>query len=117
MSDNQRERLRWVERQVLACAPIALRYFRSSRLRVVRKPDQSPVTQADRRIEERLRRAMARAFPGETIVGEEFGRQGSDPSTFWTIDPIDGTRAFSRGLPSWGILIGRVECGQATLGL
>ncbi len=117
MSNDQQQRLRWVERQVLACAPIALRYFRSSRLQVSRKADQSPVTQADRRIEERLRRAMARAFPGETIVGEEFGQQGSDASTFWTIDPIDGTRAFSRGLPSWGILIGRVERGRATLGV
>lgn len=116
MPGSQRALLRWVEREVLRCAPMALRYFRSSSLRVERKRDQSPVTQADRRIEERLRRALERACPGESILGEEFGRTGAG-ETYWTIDPIDGTRAFSRGLPSWGILVGRVERGRATLGL
>lgn len=114
---NQRALLRWVERQVRSCRPIALRYFRSPSLRVERKSDRSPVTVADRLIEERLRTALRRAFPGETLLGEEFGRSGRDGSTFWTIDPIDGTRAFSRGLPSWGIMVGRVERGQPTLGL
>ena len=106
-----------VEREVRACRPIALKYFRSSTLRVERKADRSPVTAADRAIEERLRRALRRAFPGEPIVGEEFGRSGRAGSTYWTIDPIDGTRAFSMGLPSWGILVGRVERGKAVLGV
>lgn len=109
--------LMWVEREVRRCRPIALRDFRSSRLRVERKPDRSPVTRADRAIEERLRAALSRAFPGEPILGEEFGFSGGTGSTYWTIDPIDGTRAFSVGLPSWGILVGRVEQGRATLGL
>ena len=117
MSRNQRTLLTWVEREVHQCRPIALRYFRSSSLRVERKPDRSPVTMADRAIEMRLRRSIERTFPGEGILGEEFGRSGSSGSTYWTIDPIDGTRAFSRGLPSWGIMVGRVERGQATLGL
>lgn len=115
---NQRALLAWVERQVRACRPLALRHFRSSSLRVERKRDRSPVTIADRLIEERLRRALARAVPGESVVGEEFGRSGAAGSaTYWTIDPIDGTRAFSRGLPSWGIMVGRVERGRPTLGL
>ena len=117
MADH-RTVLAWVERQVRACRPIALRHFRSSSLRVERKADRSPVTIADRAIEERLRKAIARAFPGESVVGEEFGRSGSAGSAaYWTIDPIDGTRAFSRGLPSWGMMVGRVEQGRATLGL
>ena len=116
MSTNQRQLLRWVEREVLRCAPVAMRYFRSTSLRIERKPDRSPVTAADRAVEERLRRAITRAFPGESILGEEFGRSGRG-DTYWTLDPIDGTRAFSRGLPSWGILVGRVEQGRATLGL
>src|SRR3989338_4609596 len=95
MRGSQRTLLRWVEREVARCAPIALRYFRSSGLRVERKRDQSPVTEADRRIEARLRRALKRACPGESILGEEFGRTGTG-ETYWTIDPIDGTRAFSR---------------------
>ena len=109
--------LKTIEREVLACRPTALRYFRSPTLRVERKPDRSPVTQADRAIEERLRRALARHFPGEPIVGEELGSSHRHADTYWTIDPIDGTRAFSRGLPSWGILVGRVERGRSTLGL
>ena len=109
------ERLAWAEAKTAECRRIALRYFRT-RLRVERKSDQSPVTIADRTIEEFLRRELGRAFPGEAIVGEEFGASAHLGSTYWTIDPIDGTRAFSRGLPTWGILIGRVEQGKAVLG-
>ncbi|MDP3703881.1 MAG: inositol monophosphatase family protein, partial [Candidatus Omnitrophota bacterium] len=82
-----------------------------------RKADRSPVTQADRMIEERLRRAIHRRLPGESILGEEFGSSDDLGDTYWTIDPIDGTRAFSSGLPSWGIMVGRVERGRATLGV
>lgn len=117
MSRSQQRMLSWVEEQIRSCRPIALRYFRSSSLRIERKPDRSPVTATDRAIEERLRKAIARTFPGERVVGEEFGTSGRESSTYWTIDPIDGTRAFSRGLPSWGILVGRVERGKATLGV
>jgi histidinol-phosphatase len=110
------ERLPWAEAKLRDCRRIALRYFQT-RLRVERKPDRSPVTIADRKIEEYLRWAIERAFPGEAIVGEEFGSPAQRGSTFWTIDPIDGTRAFSRGLPSWGILLGKVEQGKAVLGV
>ncbi len=112
-----RRLLRWIEREVLRCRPIALRYFHSSRLHVERKPDRSPVTAADRAIEERLRRAIARACPGEPIIGEEFGASGRLGASYWTVDPIDGTRAFSRGLPSWGVMVGRVEQGRPVLGV
>lgn len=115
--NNQRSLLTWVEREARRCRPVALRYFRSPSLRVQRKPDASPVTAADRAIEGQLRRAIERTCPGEPIIGEEFGRTGPPGRTYWTIDPIDGTRAFSRGLPSWGIMIGRVEQGRPTLGV
>jgi histidinol-phosphatase len=94
-----------------------MRYFRSSSLSIERKADRSPVTQADRAIEARLRASIQRRCPGESIVGEEHGRSGGDGASYWTIDPIDGTRAFSRGLPSWGIMVSRVEHGRPTLGL
>lgn len=116
-TSSQADLLSWVERTVRGGRPIALRYFRSSSLRIERKADRSPVTIADRTIEERLRRQLARAFPSDGILGEEFGGSGAATGTYWTIDPIDGTRAFSRGLPSWGILVGRVEHGRATLGV
>ena len=117
MAANQRTLLAWVEREVRACRPLALRYFRSASLRVERKPDRSPVTAADRAVEERLRRALARHCPGETVIGEEFGRSGRSGETFWTVDPIDGTRAFSRGLPTWSILVAKIEGGRPVLGL
>jgi histidinol-phosphatase len=116
MKENERT-LKWVEREVMACRPLALRYFRMPSLRVERKADLSPVTAADRRLEVKLRAAFARAFPGELVVGEEFGGLEKAHGDYWTVDPIDGTRAFSRGLPTWGIMVGRVERGRPTLGV
>ncbi|MBI2885402.1 MAG: hypothetical protein HYY15_04435 [Candidatus Omnitrophica bacterium] len=108
-------RLAWVESELRACRRIALRYFaRPGRIEL--KPDHSPVTMADRTIEERLRRAIQRAFPGEAIIGEEFGASARAPKSYWTIDPIDGTRAFSRGLPTWGMLVSWVQEGRPVLG-
>jgi histidinol-phosphatase len=117
MALSDRALLVSLEREVRRCRPIALRHFGTPHLRVSRKPDRSPVTDADRAVEERLRMALRRLAPGETILGEEFGRSGHDADSYWTIDPIDGTRAYSRGLPSWGIMVGRVERRRATLGL
>lgn len=119
------ERLSWAEDHLQQCRKIALRYF-GTRLRVEAKADQSPVTIADRTIEEYLRRELGRAFPGDAIIGEEFGppaewsgdeagSSAKSPTSYWTIDPIDGTRAFSRGLPSWGILLAHVQRNQPTL--
>ena len=111
------ELLAWAEAQLQECRRIALRHF-GARVRVERKPDRSPVTIADRQIEEWLRRRIGQAFPREAIVGEEFGGSAAarPGGTYWTIDPIDGTRAFSRGLPSWGTELGRVERGRPMLG-
>lgn len=117
MRSTDRRLLSWLDAQVRQARPLALRYFRSSALRVAEKPDRSPVTQADHAVEERLRWALERACPGETIVGEEFGRSGRDLSSYWTIDPIDGTRAFSRGLPTWAMMVGKIERGRPVLGL
>lgn len=110
------ERLAWAEAKVTEASRIALRYYRT-RLRVTQKADRSPVTIADHQVEAFLRRQLARAFPHEPIVGEEFGRSGKAGLTYWTVDPIDGTRAFSKGLPSWGILIAFVEEGRPVLGV
>lgn len=117
VSDPRRvdERLAWAEAKVTEASRLALRYYRT-RLRVTQKADRSPVTIADHQVEAFLRRQLARAFPHEPIIGEEFGSSGKTGSTYWTIDPIDGTRAFSKGLPSWGILISWVERGTPVLG-
>jgi myo-inositol-1(or 4)-monophosphatase len=64
-----------------------------------------PVTAADRAVEEDLRSRLAERFPDHAIMGEEFGLTGEGPFR-WTIDPIDGTRAFITGQPMWGTLLG-----------
>ena len=64
-----------------------------------------PVTDADRAVEAELRRQLEERFPGHEILGEEFGHSGDSPYR-WTIDPIDGTRAFITGHPMWGTLLG-----------
>lgn len=109
------ELMAWVETLLGEGQRIALQSFRQA-MRVQRKADRSPVTAADRRIEERLRWRLERGCPGEGIIGEEFGGSVGSRDAYWVIDPIDGTRAFSRGLPTWGILLARVERGVPTLG-
>ncbi len=64
-----------------------------------------PVTQADRAVEDEIRSGLSRLFPDHAIVGEERGTTGSGEFR-WIIDPIDGTRSFISGLPSWGTLVG-----------
>ncbi|NJD32801.1 MAG: inositol monophosphatase family protein [Gammaproteobacteria bacterium] len=103
---------------VREAGPIALEYFRK-RLRVDDKRHgdyYDPVTDADRRIESSIRESLARTFPGERIAGEEHGSVG-DGSTYWIIDPIDGTRSFISGMPTWGILLGLVVDDRPTLGI
>jgi histidinol-phosphatase len=89
--------------------------FQADDLIVETKPDLSPVTEADRAVEQVLRKRIAEERPGHSVVGEEFG--ADDPGDArWILDPIDGTKNYLRGLPVWATLIalereGRVEVG------
>ncbi|WP_265499804.1 histidinol-phosphatase [Paracoccus beibuensis] len=71
-----------------------------------RPADFDPVTQADRAAETAMRDVLARQRPDDAILGEEFGRSTGTTGLTWILDPIDGTRAFLCGAPSWGVLIG-----------
>lgn len=97
---------------------IALEYFRQPMSVRDKLPGvvYDPVTEADQRIEALIRERLTAQFPGYRIVGEEYGDSGAG-NTYWIIDPIDGTRAFISGMPSWGILLGLVVEGTATIGL
>jgi histidinol phosphatase-like enzyme (inositol monophosphatase family) len=86
----------------------ALAHFRRT-LEVERKPDGSPVTEADRSAERAAREWLARRFPHDTILGEEFGRSAGTSGRTWLLDPVDGTRTFVRGVPLWGSLVAVVE--------
>ena len=98
-----------------AAGAIALRYFRSD-VRVMRKADQTPVTQADQEAEAAIVERLRPAFPDVGFLGEEFGAQGSQ-SRRWIVDPIDGTKNFVRGIPYWATLIALEEEGEVTLGI
>ena len=90
--------------------------FRS--VEVETKADGSPVTEADREAERAIREVLREAYPEHAILGEEGGREGNDQARLcWVIDPIDGTIAFSRGLPLYSTLIALVEDGQTVAGL
>ncbi|MEP6827306.1 MAG: inositol monophosphatase family protein [Aestuariivirga sp.] len=76
-----------------------------------------PVTEADRAAERTIRATIEKHYPTHGIIGEEYGiKQGSSAYT-WVLDPIDGTRAFVVGMPSWGTLIGLYKDGQPFFGL
>ena len=82
-----------------------LRWFRSPDLEVIRKGDGTPVTAADRDAERFLRERLADAFPGDGVLGEEEPPSASTTGRRWIIDPIDGTKAFTCGVPLYSNLL------------
>jgi histidinol phosphatase-like enzyme (inositol monophosphatase family) len=96
---------------------ITLEYFRREDLEVERKGDDSPVTAADRRVEEHLRSRIGEAFAHDAVVGEELtDRPGNSPFG-WVVDPIDGTKSFIHGVPLYGTLIGIEHEGEPVAGV
>jgi histidinol-phosphatase len=87
-----------------AADDITIRRFRALDLQVETKPDLTPVTDADRAVEEQLRSVLRRARPRDAVHGEELGKTGYSPRC-WVVDPIDGTKNFVRGVPVWATLI------------
>jgi len=83
---------------------IALDRFRALDLVVETKPDLTPVSDADRAVEEEIRSYLSAARADDAIQGEEFGTSGRS-SRQWIIDPIDGTKNYVRGVPAWATLI------------
>ncbi len=76
-----------------------------------------PVTEADRAAEVAMRRLIEAQFPQHGIIGEEFGGKAADAEFVWVLDPIDGTKAFISGLPTWGVLIGLLHGGRPCYGM
>lgn len=87
---------------------VALRHFGAA-IAVETKADGSPVTVADREAEQAARGWIARRFPGDAVLGEEFGLANAGARRRWIVDPIDGTKTFVRGVPLWGTLVAVVE--------
>ena len=76
-----------------------------------------PVTVADRGAERVMRSLIEEVFPDDGIIGEEYGMERAEADAVWVLDPIDGTRAFVAGLPSWGTLIARMSRGVPRVGM
>ena len=76
-----------------------------------------PVTEADRAAERALRAQIETHFPKDAIWGEEYGWTREGARRVWSLDPIDGTRAFICGLPSWAVLVGVIDEGVHVAGM
>jgi inositol-phosphate phosphatase/L-galactose 1-phosphate phosphatase/histidinol-phosphatase len=99
-----------------AAGVIARQYFRTG-FAIDTKDDQSPVTQADREIELKLRALVKEHRPDDGIIGEEFGNVESKSGYTWVFDPIDGTKSFTIGRPTFGTLIGLCKDATPILGI
>jgi histidinol-phosphatase len=99
---------------------LTVRRFRAADLVVETKPDLTPVSDADRAVEELLRDRLRVARADDRVVGEEQG--GDRPDGHWTgrrwvLDPIDGTKSFVRGVPVWATLVALVDGTEAVVGV
>jgi myo-inositol-1(or 4)-monophosphatase len=101
-----------------ASAQVILPQFRKN-IVIDNKLDEGwdPVTEADRAAERIIREHIEKAFPSHGIIGEEFGTKTGSAPYSWVLDPIDGTRAFVIGMPTWATLIGLYRDGEPLLGV
>ncbi len=111
----------WDTAHALADAARAaiLPYFRGDALETANKDagGYDPVTVADRAAEQAMRDILARRRPDDAILGEEFGADPGSSGLTWVLDPIDGTRAFVAGTPTWGVLIALSDESGPLLGV
>ena len=95
--------------------------FRAADLAVETKPDLTPVTESDKAAELALRERLRLARPSDGVIGEEFGAEAGDGAASgareWIIDPIDGTKSYVRGMPTWSTLIALRIAGEIAVGV
>ncbi|MCU0911236.1 MAG: histidinol-phosphatase, partial [Rhodobacteraceae bacterium] len=116
---DRRELLAVAEALADAARAAILPYFRAEGLFADSKETArfDPVTAADRAAEEAMREVLARRRPDDAIHGEEFGKATGTTGLTWVLDPIDGTRGFLSGTPTWGVLVGLRSAAGALLGV
>lgn len=104
-----------------AARPETLRLFRVSSLTADDKtagtPHFDPVTEADRAAEQAMRAVLAQERPDDGIIGEEFGTKAGTSGLTWVLDPIDGTRGYISGSPTWGVLISVADASGPLFGI
>ncbi|MEY2837182.1 MAG: hypothetical protein RLZ46_564 [Actinomycetota bacterium] len=109
MASSRGDDLALAHRLADAADAITLARYQAIDLTVTTKPDNTPVTDADKSAEDAIRALLHAHRPEDGIVGEEFGNEGLEKSRYWVIDPIDGTKNFLRGVPTWATLIALME--------
>jgi histidinol phosphatase-like enzyme (inositol monophosphatase family) len=107
------------QRMADAARAAALPHFRSDTANCENKAETGydPVTEADKAAERAMREVLSKDRPDDAIEGEEYGSQAGTSGVTWYLDPVDGTRAFVAGLPSWTTLIGATEGENPVLGI
>lgn len=111
------------EHEIEICRNVALRAGELALQHAARgvssedKPDDSPVTVADRECERLIVSELRAAFPEDGFLGEEGSKDAGRSGRRWIVDPIDGTRDFVRGLPTWSNLIALEVDGEVVLGV
>src|ERR1700712_1076669 len=110
---------RWLEAAEAAAdvAGCVIRPFFRASLDASDKADASPVTIADRTAEQAMRAVLSERLPEHGILGEEFGLERPDARMRWVLAPVDGTRAFITGRPSFGILVALLQDGAPGMGV
>ncbi len=109
----------FVDRLAQVSGEVILPFFRSA----IGAEDKSkggvfdPVTEADRGAEAAMRRLISQTFPAHGVIGEEYGADRPEAEYVWVLDPIDGTKSFVSGLPTWGTLIGLMHHGRPVYGM
>ncbi len=102
-----------------AARKAALAHFRRADLTADSKETDrfDPVTAADRAAEDAMRAILAERRPDDAILGEERGHRAGTSRLTWVLDPIDGTRAYLSGTPTWGVLVGLTDAAGPLLGI
>jgi len=95
---------------------VVLKYFKTN-LRVSLKSDRTPVTIVDKEVEKVIKSIISKQFPKHGFFGEEYGRGLESTEYLWTIDPIDGTKNFVRGLPFFSTELSLIRNGEIMLGM
>jgi histidinol-phosphatase len=96
---------------------LTLQWFRSSSLSIERKDDGTPVTEADKAAERFLREQITARFPRDAIIGEEEADIAGTSGRTWIIDPIDGTKAFTHGVPLYTNLLAVNDAAGPAVGV
>lgn len=116
METVPQELLTFAQRLADADSAVLRHYFRSG-IASEAKQDESPVTKADREAETAVRALIEEHYPDHGIHGEEFPTVRGDAEWVWLVDPLDGTKSFLKGKPTFGCLIGLAHHGRYVLGI